>query len=93
MLGAISCDRRTPGPTLNLTQQFVLDQITNIASIGNSNGERLSVLASSGIDQDLAAADGNGLIQYALKDGVNSTVGTADQAGVSKETLAYEPFR
>lgn len=80
------------GPMVNLTQQFVLDQLANVAYLNRSNGDNLSVLNGTGIDLDLAVAHSIGQIEYALKDGINTSVGTTNQAGVATGQFSYEPF-
>ncbi len=80
------------GPTLNLTQNFVLDDLTNVAYIARSNGESVSVLAGRTMDQDFAAIHANGQVEYGLVDAVNSTIATADHNGKLASSFSYEPF-
>jgi len=80
------------GPTLNLTQSFVLDDLTNAAYISRSNGDSVSVLAGRKIDQDLAVTHASGQVEYKLGDAINSTQATADQNGKLVSSFAYEPF-
>jgi RHS repeat-associated protein len=80
------------GPTLNLTQNFVLDDLTNVAYIGRSNGDSVSVLGGRTIDQDLAVTHSSGQVEYALADATNSTVATVDATGKVVSSFAYEPF-
>src|SRR5581483_4582640 len=80
------------GPTLNRTQQFTLDQITNPAYISNLAGDDQSVLNGLGIDEDLAVVHSTGLVEYGLKDGVNSPIAIVDQIGNLKNETEYEPF-
>ena len=44
----------------NLIRTFLLDDLTNVAYIGQSNGDNLSVLAARVLDQHLAIAHLNG---------------------------------
>ena len=80
------------GPTLNLTQNFVLDDRRNVAYIARSNGDNLSVLNGRAIDHDLAVTHASGQVEYALTDASNSTVATVDQNGKPVSSFAYEPL-
>jgi RHS repeat-associated protein len=80
------------GPTLSLTQSFVLDDLTNVAYISRSNGDSVSVLAGRTIDQDFAVVHANGQVEYKLGDAINSTQATVDQNGKLLSSLSYEPF-
>jgi len=80
------------GPTLNLTQSFVLDDLTNVAYVSRSNGDSVSVLAGRSIDQDLAVTHASGNVEYKLGDAMNSTQATVDQNGGLVSSFAYDPF-
>jgi RHS repeat-associated protein len=80
------------GPNLNLTQTFVLDDLTNVAYISRSNGDSVSVLAGRTIDQDFAVTHASGQVEYKLGDAINSTQATVDQTGKIVSSFAYEPF-
>jgi RHS repeat-associated protein len=80
------------GPTLNLTQSFVLDDLTNVAYVSRSNGDSVSVLAGRSIDQDLAVTHASGNVEYKLGDAMNSTQATVDQNGNLVSSFAYDPF-
>jgi RHS repeat-associated protein len=80
------------GPSLNLVQTFVLDDLTNVAYVSRSDGDHFSVLAGRILDQHLAAIHGSGFIEYGLADAINSTVATVDQTGSVKGQFLYEPF-
>jgi RHS repeat-associated protein len=80
------------GPTLNLTQNFVLDDLTNAAVISRSNGDSVMVLAGRSVDQDLAVIHANGQVEYGLSDAINSTQATVDQSGKLVSSFSYEPF-
>lgn len=80
------------GQSLNLTQGFVLDDLTNVAYINRSNGDSVSVLVGRAIDQDLAVTHSNGQVEYKLADATNSTVATVDQSGKLASSFSYEPF-
>lgn len=80
------------GPTLNLSQNFILDDLTNVAYVGRSNGDSLSVLAGRGIDTHLAVVHASGQVEYGLADAQNSTVATVDQTGKLVSSFSYEPY-
>jgi RHS repeat-associated protein len=80
------------GPSSNLTQNFVLDDVTNVAYISRSNGDSLSVLAARGIDTHLAVVHANGQVEYGLPDAQNSTAATPDQTGKVVSSFSYEPY-
>jgi len=80
------------GPTLNLTQTFVLDSLTNVAYVNRSDGDQYLVLSGQSIDQHDAAMHASGQIEYGLTDAVNSTIATVDQTGAVKGRFLYEPF-
>ena len=79
------------GPALNLIQTFVLDR-TNVAYIGRSVGDNLSVLAGRRIDQHLAVVHASGQVEYGLADAMNSTAATIDQNGSLVSSFSYDPF-
>lgn len=80
------------GPALDQIQQFVLDQLTNVAYVSNSNTGSLSVLNGLVLDEDLAGIYSDGTVEYGLKDAVNSTIGTTGANGRLLGTFLYEPF-
>jgi RHS repeat-associated protein len=80
------------GPTQNLTQNFVLDDVTNVAYVSRSDGDHLSVLAGRGIDTHLAVVHASGQVEYGLADAQNNTLATADQTGKLVSSFSYEPF-
>ena len=80
------------GSSLNLTQTFVIDDLTNLAYVSGSDGDEYSVLAGRSIDDDVAVTHANGQVEYGLADVLNSTVATVDQGGELKGRFFYEPF-
>jgi RHS repeat-associated protein len=80
------------GPTLNQTQTFVLDSLTNVAFVNRNDGDQYSVLAGQSIDDHLAVIHANGNTEYGLADALNSTLATTDQAGAIKGRFSYEVF-
>jgi RHS repeat-associated protein len=88
----ILLQQKDVGPSLNLTQIFVLDELTNIAYVSRSDGDQYSVLAGQSIDEHLAAIHLSGSIEYGLADAINSTIATVDEGGVVKGHFLYEPY-
>jgi RHS repeat-associated protein len=80
------------GPTQNLTQNFVLDDETNVAYVSRSNGDSLSVLSGRALDTHLAVVHANGQVEYGLADAQNSTIATADQTGKLVSSFSYEAY-
>src|SRR5208282_2623952 len=80
------------GPTLTLTQSFILDDLTNAAYVSRSNGDSVSILTGRAVDQDIAVIHTSGQVEYKLGDAVNSTQATVDQTGKLVSSFAYEPF-
>ena len=78
--------------SLNLTQNFVLDDLTNLAFIKKSDGDALSILAGRSIDEHMAAFHADGQVEYSINDAINSAVATVDQTGAQLVSLFYEPF-
>lgn len=80
------------GTNLNLSRNFVLDGLTNVAYQSASDGTSYSVLSGRSVDSHLAVVQSTGQIEYGLADGLNSTVETIDQNGNLKSQLVYEPY-
>ena len=76
----------------NLTKNYVLDDLSNVAYIGQSSGDNLSILAGRKTDQHLAVIHSSGQVEYGLTDALNSTAQTVDQTGKALQTFFYEPF-
>ncbi|MDE2462842.1 MAG: RHS repeat-associated core domain-containing protein [Alphaproteobacteria bacterium] len=83
---------RSSDPSGSLTQNFLLDDLTNVAYIARSNGDSLSVLSGRILDQHLAVVHSSGQVEYGLSDAVNSTTTTVDQTGRQLASFFYEPF-
>jgi RHS repeat-associated protein len=79
------------GPTDNLTQNYILDDLNNVALISNSNGGSFSILSGRAIDQHYAVASST-TTNYGLNDALGSTIAVADQSGSVSGQFAYEPF-
>jgi len=80
------------GASLNLTKNFVLDGLTNVAYVSQDNGDNLSVLVGRSVDQHLAVVRPGGQVEYGLTDEINSGVATVDQSGKVASSVFYEPF-
>jgi RHS repeat-associated protein len=78
------------GPTTS--QEFVLDDLTNIAFQKNSDDSQMSILTGQGIDSHLAVVGSGGQVDFGLTDTINSTTATTDQTGALTSQLFYEPF-
>lgn len=74
------------------SQEFVLDEITNIAYQKNSDGSQMSILTGQSIDTHLAVVGADGQVDFGLTDTVNSTTATTDQNGALGSQFFYEPF-
>lgn len=79
-------------PAGNLAKNFLLDNLTNIAYLSQSNGDNLSILAGQSIDDHLAVVHAGGQIEYGVTNAINSTVATTDQTGGTVSSFFYEPF-
>jgi RHS repeat-associated protein len=77
---------------LNLLKNFVLDGLTNVAYVTQSNGDNLSILAGPSIDRHYAAVHLSGQVEYGLTDAINTTVATVDQTGKLASQFFYEPY-
>jgi RHS repeat-associated protein len=73
-------------------QEFVLDELTNIAYQKNSDGSDLSILTGQAIDTHLAVVGSSGQVDFGLTDTINSTTATADKNGTISSQFFYEPF-
>jgi RHS repeat-associated protein len=80
------------GSSLNLTQTFVLDDLTNVAYVNRSDGDQYSVLAGQYLDQNMAVVHASGQVEYGLPHAINNTTATVDQTGALKGQFTYEPF-
>ena len=74
------------------TRNFILDDLTNVAAINQSNGDNLATLSGRRIDQHLGIVHASGQVEYGLTDAVNSTTATVDQSGKALATLLYQPY-
>jgi len=84
--------QRDSGPTSNLAKSFLLDDLADVAYLGQSNGDNLSILAGQAIDDHLAVVHSTGQIEYGATDAINSTVASTDQSGARLASSFYEPF-
>lgn len=74
------------------SQEFVLDELTNIAYQKNSDGSQMSILTGQSIDTHLAVAGAGSQVDFGLTDTINSTTATTDQNGALGSQFFYEPF-
>lgn len=82
--------RKTTSPGVNVTENFLLDDLTNVVRQDGPGGQ-LSILTGRGIDQHLAVIR-NGQAEFGLTDALNSTVAKTDGAGEIKGRHFYEPY-
>jgi len=82
---------RVFGPSIDFTQNFVLDDLTNVIYQTDSLGKQRSVLTGNGIDQHFATVESSEA-EVGFNDALNSTVLTTDGAGAIKSEFFYEPF-
>jgi len=52
------------GSSLNLTQTFVLDNLTNVAFVSRSDGDQYSLVTGQSIDDHVAAVHASGQLEY-----------------------------
>lgn len=74
------------------SQEFILDELTNIAYQKNSDGSQMSILTGQSIDTHLAVVGAGGQVDFGLTDTINSTTATTDQNGSLGSQFFYEPF-
>ncbi len=77
---------------LTKSEDFVLDDVTNIAYQSDSDGGQFAVLAGRGIDAHLAIVPPDGDVEFGLEDAINSTVATSDPGAAIKSQFLYEPY-
>lgn len=83
--------KRVTGSDSDLTERYILDDLTNIAQIQRSSGGNLTVLSGRTIDEHLAVLGEDGA-EFVLTDAINSTVATVDETGVVSSRFTYEPY-
>ncbi len=74
------------------SQRFVVDSLTNVASLTDSSGLPVSVLTGRSIDSHLASIDSSGNVTFSIGDALNSTVGLTGSTGMIVSSLDYEPY-
>jgi RHS repeat-associated protein len=89
--------RRVSSPSVELSQNFVLDELTNVVQKnrngGSLNGGSLfSTLTGQWIDAHLAVSKSDGRVDFGLSDIINSTIATVDQNGSLTSQFFYEPY-
>ncbi len=91
----IGKDTGVPGPTeptIVQSEQYVLDEFTNVVFSSESGSVQSSILTGQSIDQHLAIEQTTGQVEYGLVDAINSTILTVDVTGVPVGGFQYEPF-
>jgi RHS repeat-associated protein len=84
--------QQTVSPGMNVTQSFLLDDLTNVVYQTDSAGNQFSILTGRGIDQHLAVISSGGQVKFGLPDAINSTVAHTRESGAIEGQVAYEPF-
>lgn len=74
------------------SQEYVLDELTNIAYQKNSDSSQMSILTGQSIDTHLAVVGASGQVDFGLIDTINSTTATTDPNGLLDSQFFYEPF-
>jgi RHS repeat-associated protein len=85
-------NQQTSGPELNLSQNLILDELTNVIYESNNGGKQFSILTGQQIDEHMAVIQTNGQVEFALTDGLNSTIATVDGNGAINSQFFYEPY-
>jgi RHS repeat-associated protein len=85
----------TTGSTGTVSKEFLVDDLGNVASEISSDGTGYSVVSGRTLDSDLVIIPWNqigGIAEFALKDGINSTIMTVDNTQTVTSQLSYDPF-
>jgi len=72
--------------------QFVVDDLTNVASLTDNAGLPSAVLSGRSIDSHFATIDANNNARFGLGDSLGSTAAVADGGGSLSSKLDYEPY-
>jgi len=78
--------------TITKTENYILDEITNVVAQSDTLGNQYNILTGQTIDQHLALVENSGQVEYGLTDAINSTVASVDTAGFGIAQFQYEPF-
>jgi RHS repeat-associated protein len=86
----IEIDKTAAGSTT--AQRFVIDGITNVASLTDAAGLPVSVLTGRSLDAHIASMDTAGNVSFVIGDPLNSTVGVTSATGALSSQFDYEPY-
>ncbi len=81
-----------PTAVVVASQEFLVDDLSNVVQISDSAGRQASVLTGRSIDSHLAVIDASGQSDFVFGDAINSTLATTDENGALKRQFGYEPF-
>lgn len=73
-------------------QSFVIDSVTNVASLTNTLGSPISVLTGLSPDSHFASVDTAGDVAFGIGDALNSSTASTDAGGAIAGELEYEPY-
>ncbi len=74
------------------SQNFLLDDLTNVIYTHDNAGKQLSILTGRTIDQHLAIIGPDNQVEFGLSDSIDSVVNTVDETGLVKAGYLYEPY-
>lgn len=83
-------DKTAAGVATN--QRFVVDSLTNVASLTDISGLPASVLTGRSIDSHYGSIDSAGNVAFGIGDALGSTVGLTNAAGTVASKMDYEPY-
>ena len=83
-------DKTAPGALAN--QKFVVDSLTNVASVTDASGLPAAVLTGRSIDSHYGSIDSAGNVTFGIGDALGSTVADVNGAGALASRLDYEPY-
>ena len=73
------------------SQQFVLDNSTNVVSLTGSTGAMAPVLTGLGVDSHFASVDPAAGVAFGIGDALNGTSGVTNGSGSLVQKLDYDP--
>jgi RHS repeat-associated protein len=86
----IEIDKTSGGVTT--VQKFVLDDLTNTASLTDAAGLPVSVLTGRTIDSHYASVDSAGIVSFGIEDALGSIGGVVNGAGALTANAAFDPY-
>ncbi len=75
-----------------VSQSFVVDAGTNVASFTPATGGPLSILHGLGLDSHWASVNTAGAAAFGITDALGSTAALTDASGNTSSALTYEPY-